>query len=339
MSAGLLGSWISFVGERYLHYETKYPLVSNYALLNAYRLLKWVAHQLDGLSHVERLCLSHVDRTWEKTVLDIYVQFILSQRLRGPLDDMLNDKPEEVLKSIMSIKKVSDSQRTVRILMLTIVLYRAMKFKQISATSSQEVLWVNDGKKCISIYEAIFPKDGEIQPEGNTKGKEEINWVSLGFQGNDPSTDFRNTGKFGLDCYHWFCTNDTETARQLVVESGSYNGDYKKPWYPLALVSIHMSSFVMEEVIEKKSFQRIKPLISSTMSAMQEELTKYLLGGMSDDQMIDKVIFTLEEQLYSLHSGLLQDFHRHWQNDVTKGTVKTVLDCENCLERYKHSTN
>jgi hypothetical protein len=338
MNTGFLGSWISFVGEGYLEYVTKYPLVSNYALLNVYGLLKWTAHKLDGLSQVERLCLSRADRTWEKTVREIYIQFFLSKRLRGPLDDMLNDDTEDVLKAIISIKKVSDNRKTVRILKLAITLYRAMKFRQISEASSKEVKWENDGTTCINIYEAIFPKDGELQPEANTKGKEEINWVALGFQGNDPSTDFRNTGKFGLDCYYWFCTSEPELARHLVVESGSYNGDLKKPWYPLALVSIHISSFVMEEIIEKTSYKRLKTLLSSTMSAVQDETTKYLLGDVSDNRMIDMVTFTLEKQLYGLHNYLLQDFHHFWQNDVITGKVKTVLDCESCLERYKHST-
>ncbi|KAA8917507.1 hypothetical protein TRICI_000373 [Trichomonascus ciferrii] len=335
MSIEFLCSWINFVGEKYLNYVKKYPLVSNYALFNIYRLLKWVAHKFDGLSQVERLCLGFVDRTWEKTVMAIYVQLILSERLRGPLDDMLNDDLEDVLKSIMSIKKISDNSKTVRILKLSIVLYRALKFRQITEASSEEVKWENDGMTCTSIYEAIFPKDGELQPEPNASGKEGMNWVSLGFQGNDPSTDFRNTGKFGLGCYYSFCINGTAVARQLVVESGSYNGDLKRPWYPFALVSIHISSFLMEEVIEDTSFVPLKALALSAMSAIQEQITKYLLADMSDGSMADMIAFTLEKQLYSLHSSLLQGFHRHWQNDVITGKVKTVLDCECCLERYK----
>jgi len=103
------------------------------------------------------------------------------------------------------------------------------------------------------------------------KYSEKIDWVKvcrrlwhsltikLGFQGKSPDTDFRATGKLlafyhltdsagvlGLTQLHSFCTTYPVLAQRIIHESGSSAPlDITEPWYPFALLGIHMTNAIL----------------------------------------------------------------------------------------------
>lgn len=61
-------------------------------------------------------------------------------------------------------------------------------------------------------------------------------WTNIGFQGNDPRTDFRGMGILGLLNLHYFVTKYSSTAQSILLHSNHpLNG------YPFAITGINLT--------------------------------------------------------------------------------------------------
>ena len=61
-------------------------------------------------------------------------------------------------------------------------------------------------------------------------------WGSIGFQGNDPATDFRDMGLLGLHQMAYFAAHRPTVARQIVTSADlPYRG------FPYAITGIQMT--------------------------------------------------------------------------------------------------
>jgi hypothetical protein len=81
-------------------------------------------------------------------------------------------------------------------------------------------------------------------------------WMELGFQGSDPSTDFRGMGILGLTQLLYFSQYKTVKARAILNDfstkpttgDSSTNGCY----FPFAIIGINITRFLLEIVEEKR---------------------------------------------------------------------------------------
>ena len=69
-------------------------------------------------------------------------------------------------------------------------------------------------------------------------------WTDIGFQGNDPATDFRGMGFLGLQNLLYFATEHTETARQILSHS-----DHPQHGFSFAVVGINLTGLVHQLLI------------------------------------------------------------------------------------------
>jgi hypothetical protein len=66
-------------------------------------------------------------------------------------------------------------------------------------------------------------------------------WQRLGFQGQDPATDFRGMGLLGLDQLLWFARRHQRSARLTLQHSWDESG-----WYTWACVGINITALLMD---------------------------------------------------------------------------------------------
>jgi len=90
----------------------------------------------------------------------------------------------------------------------------------------------------LSFWNVVFPEDpidDRISPQ----------WKRLGFQGNDPSTDFRGMGILGLEMLVYFAGNYTAQVVEMISSH---------PEYPFAVSGINITSMIMDlcEMTEEK---------------------------------------------------------------------------------------
>lgn len=70
-------------------------------------------------------------------------------------------------------------------------------------------------------------------------------WIDIGFQGEDPTTDFRGTGKLGLLNFYHFVTHNESKARQCLKHAKD-----KKTEYFLACSGINVTFHLMNRFDE-----------------------------------------------------------------------------------------
>ncbi|KTW25602.1 hypothetical protein T552_03462 [Pneumocystis carinii B80] len=138
------------------------------------------------------------------------------------------------------------------------------------------------------------------------------NWVMLGFQGDDPSTDFRSMGIFGLELLHHFVLTQNEYTKIMISESRSNHTDINLPWYPFALAAINILAYIID-LMNKNRLERIF-IQCYNYGVYVEEIMKHLF-------------------CYTFIS-----FHHFWRHQVSIKNVKTVIDFERCLKRFKKQT-
>lgn len=78
-----------------------------------------------------------------------------------------------------------------------------------------------------------------LRPDEHLRGPVSKQWTDIGFQGDDPRTDFRGMGLLGLDNLVFFASEHTEVARHVL--SHSQHPEYG---YSFAIVGINLTSLL-----------------------------------------------------------------------------------------------
>ncbi|KAH8927856.1 hypothetical protein BT69DRAFT_1277620 [Atractiella rhizophila] len=121
-------------------------------------------------------------------------------------------------------------------------------------------------------------------------------WQDVGFQGSDPSTDFRATGMLGLDSLLFFAREHSSSSQIATELNGTPN------WYPFALASIAVCDFVL--------------------SLLKHRDLQYLLFSKEKDKR--------EQFVFEFHSRLLVMFHLEW-----KSKQENVMQFERLFSEFK----
>ncbi|KDE08061.1 hypothetical protein MVLG_01761 [Microbotryum lychnidis-dioicae p1A1 Lamole] len=132
-----------------------------------------------------------------------------------------------------------------------------------------------------------------LRPNRELQGLSGKWWVDLGFQGNNPATDFRDLGILALDSLLFFARTYGHRAVQVVEESveGGEN------WYPMALGVMHMTAFALD-LAKSRDLQLI--LLRSYQAPPDEPFSR------SDQESATLGPFlAIASDLYLL-------FHLHW---------------------------
>jgi hypothetical protein len=178
---------------------------------------------------------------------------------------------------------------------------------------SLKVLWKAlhyDAKKA-----TLFDNNGLADSISPIATKE---WQDIGFQGSNPTTDWRSSGKLGLKCMLYFCElyAPNGEARSIVKEAvkGVKDDGETLGWYPFALSYITVIDFLL----------RLIPLRS---------LSYIFLSYPTSD---------IEQTFYHLSALLVRHFHEHWvylqtsEHPVEVTRVRpVVMDYERISKKWK----
>lgn len=85
-----------------------------------------------------------------------------------------------------------------------------------------------------------------LRPEVRLTQRKSKEWGEIGFQGDDPATDFRGMGFLGLQCMVQFARTSPLEAKKILNDSTRSN------WFPWAITSITISNDILN--LTKKRF-------------------------------------------------------------------------------------
>lgn len=168
--------------------------------------------------------------------------------------------------------------------------------------------------------------------------KAERDWTALGFQGSNPTTDFRATGLLGLKFLENFCLSDPVSARNIMFESGSFNADLSKAWYSAALVSIHMTLFI-NRMLRGRFLHRGLPLNLNLQAIYKSLVSQYNndIENIDYPGLLNEIQKQIWNAFYKLHNNLVIGYHKFWKNEVRQGIVKTPLEVDASIKRFQES--
>lgn len=151
-----------------------------------------------------------------------------------------------------------------------------------------------------SIYTVLGRDLGKI--DDRYKGTE---WIEIGFQGEDPTSDFRGTGELGLQNLFFFVISETKKSRNMVEEANSPNQHY---FFACAGINItHKILFMLSE-------EKVRIHDLESCSNTEEAVHRFNL----------------------IYSKFFEDFHEYWMNSSLSNSImnfNAVLS-EFC-EKYK----
>ncbi|KGL80784.1 ELMO domain-containing protein 2, partial [Tinamus guttatus] len=141
---------------------------------------------------------------------------------------------EKCVRDIMKEKKI-EQRNTGFKTKLHICLLQISGYKKLylSVESLRKVPYDSDNKEH---EEQLIELWNLLMPHESLKARISKQWCDIGFQGDDPKTDFRGMGMLGLMNLVYFSKHYTEEARQILSRS-----NHPKLGYSYAIVGINLT--------------------------------------------------------------------------------------------------
>lgn len=210
-------------------------------------MVKRVRRAMGGVSQVERICLGAGGRGNTRPVPDaphtptmtyhFWLEWRSSKKLQSLFRASAGDANMDVnatAERIVSLKKVTNSDRVRANLRACLSDIRGVNaLRDAVARRQAEKFVVGDPtheEKLDRLWGLLLP--GQTRAGGRITRE----WGRIGFQGKDPSTDFRGGGVLSLDQLLWLTRNRQAIAQRMIAEPLA-----EEKRYPWACVGINLT--------------------------------------------------------------------------------------------------
>ncbi|XP_075888789.1 ELMO domain-containing protein 2 [Nelusetta ayraudi] len=196
--------------------------------------LKWLVRQVTGTCELQRICSGHKPGATRTSKAEYSLQSSKNKVLRAVLETN-QKKLEQSVDQIMKVKNIKPEKDpgfkgTLHVCLLQITGYNTLF---LSVEDLRKEVFSSDNQE----HEALLLKLWELlMPAIKLESRITKQWGDIGFQGDDPKTDFRGMGMLGLINLVFFSENYTEEARQVLSHA-----NHPKLGYSYAIVGINLT--------------------------------------------------------------------------------------------------
>ncbi|KAM9330021.1 ELMO domain-containing protein 2 [Gastrophryne carolinensis] len=196
--------------------------------------LKWILRQIYGKCELQRICDGSKDGASRTHRIEYSLEHSKSKVLQGALS-IPEDEVDKYVADIIHEKKISVEkdkrfQINLRICLLQISGYKKL-FLEVENVRKQPYDSENGEheQQLMELWDLLMPHE-------KLKSRITKQWGDIGFQGDDPKTDFRGMGILGLANLLYFSRHYTEESRQILSHS-----NHPKNGYSYAIVGINLT--------------------------------------------------------------------------------------------------
>lgn len=201
------------------------------------RMIKYFLRFVTRQTELERIC--HNEKIESVRINKIEKCFLTSRNdyIRLSLESK-QENEEEIALKIMQLKNIPQSNINFLILLkdglIKIRAYNKL-VNEIEELRLRKFSFDNlqDSELIFDLWNSLKGSTDKLDNKITKR------WSEIGFQGNDPSTDFRGMGMLSLLNLHYFSTNMNEKAKQVYNKSL-----HPKLGYPFSIVGISITSWV-----------------------------------------------------------------------------------------------
>ncbi|XP_061888757.1 ELMO domain-containing protein 2 [Entelurus aequoreus] len=196
--------------------------------------LKWLIRQATGTCELQRICSGYKPGATRTTKTEYSLESSKSKLLRGALE-CSQETLEQCVDQIMKEKRVKVQinplfKESLHTSLLQITGYKSL---YMSVEDTRKEVFCSDSQQ----HEAMLLKLWELlMPNVELESRVTKQWGDIGFQGDDPKTDFRGMGMLGLINLLFFSQNYTEEARMVLSHA-----NHPKLGYSYAIVGINLT--------------------------------------------------------------------------------------------------
>jgi hypothetical protein len=226
-----------------------------------YLLYKYAAHLITGKCEIERICdqrrkISFI--TWR-----ISMSLKNSKTLKRITDKVFRKKEkfhlEAVVADIVQVKRIHPGGKTIEKLSLCLdnLLYFNTVHADFEDWSAEQFKYEDQNHRNLldSFWDALKPNVSRRPYKFANVAANEVDpyqmfssdWSDLGFQGIDPSTDFRAMGVLGLRQLVYFSNARPRQSKRILLES-----NHPRRFFPFAATGINITYFVLTLLRERR---------------------------------------------------------------------------------------
>ncbi|TNM85264.1 hypothetical protein fugu_009442 [Takifugu bimaculatus] len=164
-----------------------------------WRSLKFVIRKFTGRCELQRICYNNKHGARRTLKIESSLRYSKNQLLQSALS-VPPDKVEKTVEDIMTLKKINPDTNP-----------------QLGISLQGSLLQIAGYRNLVAEVEKFRREAYDCE---NVKHEEMLmKWCEIGFQGNDPKTDFRGMGLLGLLNLLYFAEHDKATALQMLNDS------------------------------------------------------------------------------------------------------------------------
>uniref|UniRef100_A0A672S5I9 ELMO domain-containing protein 1-like n=1 Tax=Sinocyclocheilus grahami TaxID=75366 RepID=A0A672S5I9_SINGR len=182
-----------------------------------WRGLKFVIRKLTGRCELQRICYNNKPGARRTLKIESSLKCSKHELLQSAIN-IHPDSVEKTIDDIMSLKKINPDTNpqlgiSLQACLLQIVGYRNLVV-EVEKLRREPYACENPAHE-----EMLMKLWKELRPDSPLSGRISKQWCEIGFQGNDPKTDFRGMGLLGLHNLLYFAEHDKATALQVLHDS------------------------------------------------------------------------------------------------------------------------
>lgn len=265
------------------------------------RFLKWLAHRCTGKCEIHRLCESgwHNGNMSFSVIVSVYKSEVLIDDLRSFFQKIEVFDTKDILQLVIAKKNISNNQKIVienlghcfhslRAVHVVMKKFISLHEDPFNSSNPEHIASLN------KFWDVMKPN---IRREGGMVTSE---WGELGFQGSNPSTDFRGMGILGLTQLVYFAEYHNGNAKTILLES-----NHSRRYYPFAATGINMTSFILDLLKGKRLYRYLLTQLEIGRSKVSSNFTETPSEN-------EHILSLLMDALHELYCLLFSQFHQLW---------------------------
>uniref|UniRef100_M4ACX9 ELMO/CED-12 domain containing 1 n=1 Tax=Xiphophorus maculatus TaxID=8083 RepID=M4ACX9_XIPMA len=199
-----------------------------------WRGLKFVTRKFTGRCELQRICYGNKPGARRTLKIESSLRYSKYELLRSALS-VHPDQVEKTIDDIMALKKINPDTNPQLGVSLQASLLQIVGYRSLMAEVEKLRREPYDSEN--AEHESMLMKLWkELRPDTPLTGRISKQWCEIGFQGNDPKTDFRGMGLLGLQNLLYFAEHDRAAALQMLQDSLQ-----PKHKYSFAIVGINIT--------------------------------------------------------------------------------------------------
>lgn len=220
-----------------------FEIVSSQILTFYKRVVRYALHIITGRTELERICLNEKVESTRIRKIETNLLSSKNKYLRDSVtsstESTTQENEEIIALNIMKIKNIKQDNNLNLLIMMKDGLIKIKAYNkllnELDDLRRKKFSFDNcqDSEKLTEFWDSLKGKNDQLDSKISKR------WTELGFQGKDPSTDFRGMGMLAVVNLHCFSTTYKESALQVYSKSL-----HPKFGYPFAIVGINITSWI-----------------------------------------------------------------------------------------------